>query len=93
MQEGCKLDASAVLYTSVKSARASVAMLHQKEIGRGTVWARQFGGEVNCILYILLKLYIILIQRIVFCTFMVIGEERFYYFVFLCLTCALYCEN
>ncbi|KAF7841006.1 RNA-binding protein 28 [Senna tora] len=45
LQEGCKLDASAVLYTSVKSARASVAMLHQKDIGGGTVWARQLGGE------------------------------------------------
>lgn len=44
-QEGCRMDASAVVYTSVKSARASVANLHQKEINGGIVWARQLGGE------------------------------------------------
>ncbi|KAL6963824.1 hypothetical protein U1Q18_034829 [Sarracenia purpurea var. burkii] len=44
-RDGCKMDASSVLYTSVRSARACVAMLHQKKIGGGFVWARQLGGE------------------------------------------------
>ncbi|KAF2301904.1 hypothetical protein GH714_030273 [Hevea brasiliensis] len=44
-QDGCRLGASAVLYTSVKEARSAVAMLHQKEIKGGIVWARQLGGE------------------------------------------------
>ncbi|KAK6121458.1 hypothetical protein DH2020_044804 [Rehmannia glutinosa] len=44
-QDGCKVNALSVLYTSVKSARECVAALHQKEILGGSVWARQLGGE------------------------------------------------
>ncbi|KZV26202.1 RNA-binding protein 28 [Dorcoceras hygrometricum] len=44
-QEGCRRNASSVLFTSVKSACACVAALHQKEIHGGSVWARQLGGE------------------------------------------------
>ncbi|KAL8553143.1 hypothetical protein ACS0TY_001696 [Phlomoides rotata] len=46
-QDGCKMNASSVVYTSVKSARECVAALHQKKINGigGSVWARQLGGE------------------------------------------------
>lgn len=44
-QDGCRMGASSVVYTSVKAARACVAMLHQKKINGGFVWARQLGGE------------------------------------------------
>lgn len=44
-QDGCKPNASAVLFTSIREARASIATLHQKEIQGSIVWARQLGGE------------------------------------------------
>ncbi|KAK1439878.1 hypothetical protein QVD17_05702 [Tagetes erecta] len=45
LQDGCRLGASSIVYTSVKSARACVAKLHQKTVKGCTVWARQLGGE------------------------------------------------
>ncbi|KAJ4890869.1 RNA-binding (RRM/RBD/RNP motifs) family protein [Raphanus sativus] len=44
-QDGCRAEASAVLFTSVKSACAAVATLHQTEIKGNLIWARQLGGE------------------------------------------------
>uniref|UniRef100_M4ENC8 RRM domain-containing protein n=1 Tax=Brassica campestris TaxID=3711 RepID=M4ENC8_BRACM len=44
-QDGCRAEASAFLFTSVKSACAAVAALHQTEIKGNLVWARQLGGE------------------------------------------------
>ncbi|CAL9233352.1 unnamed protein product [Arabidopsis halleri] len=44
-QDGCRAEASAVLFTSVKSACAVVAKLHQTEIKGNLIWARQLGGE------------------------------------------------
>lgn len=49
-QEECRKNASSVLFTSVKSAHACVAALHQKEIHGRSVWARRLGGEVMTIL-------------------------------------------
>lgn len=46
-QDGCRLGSSSIVYTSVKSARACVAKLHQKNLSGATVWARQLGGEVS----------------------------------------------
>lgn len=46
-QAGCRLGSSSIVYTSVKSARACVAKLHQKNLNGGTIWARQLGGEVS----------------------------------------------
>ncbi|XP_076897698.1 uncharacterized protein LOC143551063 [Bidens hawaiensis] len=45
VQDGCRVGASSIVYTSVKSARACVARVHQKNLNGGTVWARQLGGE------------------------------------------------
>uniref|UniRef100_A0A0D3C101 RRM domain-containing protein n=1 Tax=Brassica oleracea var. oleracea TaxID=109376 RepID=A0A0D3C101_BRAOL len=46
-QDGCRAEASAVLFTSVKSACAAVAALHQTEIKGNIVWARQLGGGAS----------------------------------------------
>ncbi|CAN6839857.1 unnamed protein product [Brassica oleracea] len=46
-QDGCRTEASAVLFTSVKSACAAVAALHQTEIKGNLVWARQLGGGAS----------------------------------------------
>ncbi|KAF9619353.1 hypothetical protein IFM89_006540 [Coptis chinensis] len=44
-QDGCRMEALAVLYESVRAARASVGVLHQQKVKGGLVWARQLGGE------------------------------------------------
>ncbi|KAL6526904.1 hypothetical protein OROGR_015994 [Orobanche gracilis] len=46
-QDGCKMNASSVLYTSVESACQCVAALHHKEIQGIYVRARQLGGEAK----------------------------------------------
>ena len=53
----------------MKSARASVVSLHQKEIGGGTVWARQLGGEVKYaypLTVLLENFYTLMIYSLVF---------------------------
>lgn len=44
-QDGCRPEAAAVLYASIRSAHACVVTLHQKQVNGGSVWARQLGGE------------------------------------------------
>ncbi|XP_026393710.1 RNA-binding protein 28-like [Papaver somniferum] len=44
-RDGCKMDAAAVIYMGVRSARVAVTKLHQQEIKGASVWARQLGGE------------------------------------------------
>ncbi|MCL7036125.1 hypothetical protein MKW94_026249 [Papaver nudicaule] len=44
-RDGCKMDAAAVLYMGVRSARVAVTKLHQQEIKGASIWARQLGGE------------------------------------------------
>ncbi|XP_047325744.1 RNA-binding protein 28 isoform X2 [Impatiens glandulifera] len=44
-RDGCRMNASSVVYKSIKSAQACVLNLHQKKINGALVWARQLGGE------------------------------------------------
>lgn len=44
-KDGCKPRAAAIVFLSVSAARQAVALLHQKTIGGGVIWARQLGGE------------------------------------------------